>query len=61
MSAPEMRLLSDAAAAEIEATATLALARREELSGIACEFAAAALALVRDREARCELMVQRRS
>ena len=56
MSAPETRLLSEATVAEIEETTTRALSMRHELSDIACTFALAASALLRDREARCELM-----
>lgn len=56
MSAPTTRLLSDARAAEIEAMTTRALSRQGELSDIASEFALAAYALLKDREARCELL-----
>lgn len=61
MSAPETRLLSDATASEIEAGTVRALSRRDELSEIARELALSALALLRDREARCELMAVSRA
>jgi len=55
MSHPMTHLLSDDRAAQLEEQTRLALSEPDGLSPIAREFALAALALLKDRQARCEL------
>jgi hypothetical protein len=55
MSHPLTNLLSDDRAAQLEEQTRLALSDPNGLSPITQEFALATLALLKDRQARCEL------